>query len=82
MDRNQYLLKLQKRLIFKLPASSLRELLTDTEEFLREEENIDQNPKFGTYQEFARDITLEKNFRLMIAVLCAISFVFSACFSG
>lgn len=36
MDRKQYLLKLQKRLIFKLPASSLRELLTETEGFFRE----------------------------------------------
>ncbi len=76
MDRNQYLLKLQKRLIFKLPASSLRELLTDTEGFLREEENTGHSPKFGTYREFARDIAPEKNFRLILAILCAISFIF------
>lgn len=76
MDRKQYLLKLQKRLIFKLPASSLRELLTETEGFFREEESISRNPKFGTYQEFARDIVPEKNFRLLLAILCTLSFVF------
>ena len=82
MDRNQYLLKLQKRLIFKLPASSLRELLTDTEGFLREEENTGHSPKFGTYREFARDIAPEKNFRLILAILCAISFIFFSLLFG
>lgn len=78
MNKNEYLLKLKGKLIYKLPAASLRELLTETDELLREgNDAIPHDKNFGTYQEFAKEITPEKNYRCILAGLFAIAAIIS-----